>query len=89
MLLQHKPLSAALLIVVRFSLQYPPIPIYEDWMSPWTNVSTLKTLCEREDQVKRENVWLVALQYPGVLLIQAPAGKGTWQLPAGNRLKHS
>lgn len=39
--------------------------------------------------MKRENVWLVALQYPDVLLMQAPAGKGTCQLPAGNRLKHS
>lgn len=39
--------------------------------------------------MKRENVWLVALQYPGVLLMLAPAGKGTCQLSAGNRLKHS
>lgn len=45
MLLQHNPPSVALVIVVRFFLQYPPIPIYEEWMSPWTNVSTLKTLC--------------------------------------------
>lgn len=83
MLLQHKPLSAALGIVVSFSLQYPPIPIYEDWMSAWTNVSTLKnSLWAWGWGEEGKCGWLHCSTHPGVLLLQ-PRAHGSSQLEPG------
>lgn len=96
MLSQRQALGGALLITVRFLCSAPRPCSYRlglpgDWMCQCSAASCLAvtSLWYSGSQRKQGNVCLVALKFPGLLLVPVSAGKHTLQVPALNWLKHS